>query len=338
MRRIVVTSAGSPLGLAMLAALRAMPGVEQVRGVTSNDKHARPIGEELEVVPYVPDHRPFAEYLEKESIDTVIQCGLVPDRSGIGQVESEADVIATMCLGAAIAQPGSNVRSWVLASSTAIYPVGSHSSLMQVESQELPREEETLASSIAEAEAYARDVAVRLPHVNVAILRLQQLAGAGVHGPLAALLAREPVPIPIGFDATIQLLHLDDAAGALAFAAREELSGVYNVASAGLIHWQDAVRATGHAGFQVLPVAVPLAEPLLERLGVPHIPAELIELVRFGHAVDLAKIEASGWHPRKQQREILAELGRRKSHSSGAASGASSGSASGHRRGPFRAN
>ncbi len=334
MRRIVVTSAGSPLGLTMLAALRAMPEIEQVRGVTSSEKHARPIGEQLEVVPYVPDHRPFAEYLEKESIDTVIQCGLVPDRSGVGHVETEADVIATMCLGAAIAQPGSTVRSWVLASSTAIYPIGSHSSLLQVESQELPREEETVAASIAEAEAYARDVALRLPHVNVAILRLQQLAGAGVRGPLAALLAGDPVPIPIGFDATIQLLHVDDAATALAFAAREELAGVYNVASAGLIHWQEAVRATGHSGFPVLPVGASLAEPLLARLGVPHIPSELIELLRFGHVVDLAKIEAAGWHPRKQQREILAELGRRSSKTSGEAAARTSD----QRRGPFRAN
>ena len=334
MRRIVVTSAGSPLGLAVLAALRVLPGVEQVRGVTSTEKHARPIGEQLDVVPYAPDHRPFAEYLDKESIDTVIQCGLAPDRSGIGQVESEADVIATMCLGAAIAQPGSSVRSWVLASSTAIYPIGSHSSLLQVESQELPREEETLAASIAEAEAYARDVALRLPHVNVSILRLQQLAGAGVRGPLAALLARERVPIPIGFDATIQLLHLDDAAAALSFAARVELSGVYNVASAGLIHWQEAVRATGHAGIPVLPVGVSLAEPLLERLGVPHVPSDLIGLLRFGHVVDLAKIEAAGWHPRKQQREIAAELGRRPGESSRRASGHTSD----ERRGPFRAN
>ena len=137
MRRIVVTSAGSPLGLAMLAALRAMPGVEQVRGVTSTDKHARPIGEELEVVPYVPDHRPFAEYLEKESIDTVIQCGLVPDRSGLGPVESEADVIATMCLGAAIAQPGSTCVAGCSRPRRRSIRSGAHSSLMQVESQEL---------------------------------------------------------------------------------------------------------------------------------------------------------------------------------------------------------
>ena len=324
MRRIVVTSAETPLGRAVLAALRAMPGVEQVRGVTSKEKHARPIGEALEVVPYVPDHRPFCEYLEKEAIDTVIQCGLTPDRSGMGQVESEADVIATMCLGAAIAQPGSSVRSWVLASSTAIYPIGSHSSLMQIESQELPRQEETLASSIAEAEAYARDVAVRLPHVNVAILRLQQLAGAGVGGPVAALLARDPVPSPIGFDATIQLLHLDDAMGAIVFAARQELAGVYNIASAGLVHWQEAIRGTGHAGFPVLPVGASLAEPMLKRIGVPYIPSELIDLLRFGHAVDLAKIQAAGWHPDREQHDILAEIGQRSRKSSASNSGRAS--------------
>ena len=242
MRRIVVTSARTPLGRGLVDALRASPSIEHVRGVESRPRTAGRDQDDLDIVPFVPDHRPFIEYLEKQRIDTVIQCGLVPDRSGAASSAREADVIATMCLGAAIGQVGSCVRSWVLASSSAIYPIGSHTSLVQRERQELPREEETLAASIAEAEDYARDVAQRLTHVNVAILRLQQLVGPGVRGPLDSLLARDPVPTLIGFDPVIQLLHLDDAVSAMAFAAREELAGIYNVASAGIIHLHDLWR------------------------------------------------------------------------------------------------
>jgi UDP-glucose 4-epimerase len=146
--------------------------------------------------------------------------------------------------------------------------------------------------------------------VNVAILRLQQIADREVRGPLAALLARRFVPSPIGFAPVIQLLHLDDAASALAFAALAELAGLYNVASAGVIHWDDAVRATGNSSVPVLPLGSWLLEPLLERIGVPHLPRELVELLRFGHAVDTKKLESTGWKPGHDQWAVLRELSR----------------------------
>ena len=303
-----MTGGRSPLGRALVAALASSPGVETVRGVEPSRRGSSRDEDALDFVSFVPDHRRFVEYVEKERIDTVVQCGLAPDRSGLGSRSEEADVISTMCLGAAIGQEGSPIRSWVLASSTAVYPIGSHSSLLQHERQQLPREEETLAASIAEAEEYARDVAHRLPHVNVAILRLQQLVGPDLRGPLASLLGQSPVPAPMGFDPAVQLLHLDDAAAALAFAVRRELAGLYNVASKGLIRWQDAIRITGRSQLPVLPMGLELFEPLLERVGVPHVPVELLDLLRFGHAVDIEKIERAGWHPRFDQHACLAEL------------------------------
>lgn len=308
MRRVVVIGATSPLGRRVVEKLRADSGIGLVRGVEvrAPGRDPLPEGDDLDFVPLVPDHRLFADYLEKEGIDTVIQGDLVPDRSGLDARKGEADVIATMCLGAAIGHAGSRVRSWVLASSSAIYPIGSHAPLLQRERQERPREEETPAASIAEAEDYARDLAHRLPHVNVAILRLQQLIGPGVRGPLGSLLARSPVPTLIGFDPAIQLLHLEDAADAIGFVARSELAGVYNVASRGLIHWRDAVRAAGRASLPVLPVRVAGLEPVLERLKIPFVPAALMDLLRFGHAIDTTKIERAGWQPRYDQRDCLA--------------------------------
>ncbi len=312
-RRIVVTNPTSPLGRELLAALSSDPHVEVLRGVETKSRKGQPNANrqsdpDLAFGPLVPDPRPFAEYLRKEHIDTVVQCGLVADRSGEGSHAVEADVIASMCLGAAIANEDSTVRSWVIASSTAIYPIGSHSPLLQTEAQERPREEETFAASIAEAEDYARDVAHRMPHVNVAIMRLQQLVGSGARGPLANLLGHDPIPALVGFDPPIQLRHLEDAVSALAFAAHRELAGLYNVASAGVIHWQDAIRETGHSSFPVLPVSIAMLDPLLERLGIPFAPAELFDLMRFGHAVDIRKLERAGWKPRFDQAASLNHL------------------------------
>jgi len=310
MSRVAVTGGRNPLARRVVQLLRESPGVEWVRGVEARASGKQRSDGELDVVSYVPDHRPFAAYLEKEGIDTLVQCDLAPDRTGRAVTGRDADVIGTMCLGAAIGHGDSPVRSWVLASSSAVYPIGSRQSLIRSEAEELSIEAGTLAASIAEAEDYARDVALRQPHVNVAILRLQQLAGEQLRGSLASLLARELVPSPIGFDPLIQLLHGDDAASALAFAVRNELAGIYNVASAGWVHWHDAVLATGHTAFPVLPLSAALLEPVLDRLPipVPLAPAELLDLLRFGHAIDTGKLERTGWESRRDQLDCLAAL------------------------------
>lgn len=308
MRRIVVTGARSPLARVLMESMRAHPNVESVQGIETRSRPGDETGVDFEIIPFVPDHRPIAEYLEKEEVDTVVQCSLVPDRSGTGEVSVEADVIATMCLGAAIGHEGSKVRSWVLASSTAVYPIGSQSPLLQREDRHLPLEAETLSTSIAEAEDYARDVAYRLPHVNVAILRLQQLVGEGVRGPLAALLGRDPIPTPIGFDPAIQFLRLEDAASAMAFALQTELAGIYNVASAGMIHLQEAIDRIGRTKFPVLPMSPGPLESLFGRLRIPFVPRELLDLVRFGHGVDTRKLERAGWRPRYDQADCLESL------------------------------
>ena len=307
-RRIVVTAGDSPLGRRVLEQLRVSPSVEFSRGLEAS--HGTPgVGrDDRDIVPFVPDHRALSTYLREKRIDTVIQCGVTADRSGLSSASQEADVITTMCVGAAIGVESSSVRSWVVVSSTGVYPVESHSPLLQHERQRLAYVGNPLASSIAEAEEYARDVARRRTHVSVAILRLQQLAGKNVRGPLARLLAQKIVPAPVGFDPALQLLHLDDAAGAIVFSARSELAGVYNLASRGIVRLNEAIRETRHRKIPVLPVRVGLAEPLLKRLGVPHVPGELHDLLRFGHAVDTEKLERAGWCARHDQQDCLRTL------------------------------
>jgi UDP-glucose 4-epimerase len=289
----------------VVVALRASAGVEHAIGIESRPRGHSREDSDLDFVCFVPDHRPLVEYFEKERIDAVVQCGLAADRNGLQVASSDADVIGTMCLAAAISQSGSQIRSWVLASSSAVYPIGSKAPLLHHESHEIPHQQSRLGASIAEAEDYSRDVAHRMPHVNIAVLRLQQLVGRDASGPLASLLERRPVPDPIGFDPVIQLLDLEDAANAIAFAIRIELAGIYNVASAGTIRWRRAIRAMGGSQIPVLAVSLPWLEPVLRRLGIPFAPAQLLDLLRFGHAVDTEKLERTGWRPQYDQLDCL---------------------------------
>jgi UDP-glucose 4-epimerase len=313
MRRIVVVGGASPLGRRIIDRLREDPAVECARGVETRARRAldfevKDSMDEIEIVPIVPDHRPFVKFLQSERIDTIVQCAVALDRCGSASQSSEADVITTMGLGTATTHPGSGIRNWVLLSSSAIYPIESRSSLLQCENQEAKHEGDQEIALLGEAEDYARDVARRHTHISVAILRLQQLIGPGVRGPLSALISESLVPTPIGFDPPIQFLHVEDAASAASFATIHELAGVYNVASAGMIHWHDALRILDRQTIPVLPLSVSFVEPILRRLKIPFVPARLLDLLRFGHALDTEKIERTGWRPEFDQRRCLREL------------------------------
>lgn len=309
MRRALVLGGGSPLGRRVRERLRELDEFESVVGierVPAADPH--PDGE-LEFLSWAPDHRPLADRLASHGIDTVVDCSLVPDRSGAATRPGGADVISAMYVGAAIADERSRVRSWVLASSSAFYPSRSYMPLLHGETAGLPPDAGDRGQSVAEAEDYARSVARRMPFLNVAILRLQELAGDGCVGPLSRWLTLPVSPRVIGFDPAIQLLHPDDAAGALAWAARVELAGLYNVASDGALRWSDAIRSSGRSAVPIPPLSVELLAPILDRLGIPTLPGAVLDLLRYGTTLDLAKIAAAGWRPAYDQARCIDTLG-----------------------------
>ena len=306
MRNVLVTGATTPLGHRLLEHLRGRDGVERIVGV--EPAASCDWIEGVELVAFSADHRELVEFLNEHQIDTVIHCGLAPDRSGGHAEPREARVIDTMRLGAAVGSGDVPVRAWVVASSSSVYPVASQAPLLHREDGAVETAEGTLGASVVEAEDYARNVAERSPHLNVSILRLQHLVGDGIRSPISSLLQQPVLPSVIGFDATVQLLAVEDAVSALAFAGELELAGIYNVASVGIVRFSEAVRALGRRALPVLPFEAGPLTGLARRLGVPHVPEGVLGLLRFGHALETAKIAAAGFDPEYDQAACLEVL------------------------------
>lgn len=307
MRRVLVTGASSALGSRVADRLRANTSVDEVVGVDL--AAGSDTAEAIQVGSSRRDHRGLAALITEHEIDTTIHCSLALDRHGATTEPAGGDVIGTMRLCAALSNKELPIRSLVLASSSAVYPVKSYAPLLYREDGPTETDESSPAASLLEAEDYARDVAERSPHLNVAILRLAEIAGLGVHGPVSALLEQRAVPAALGFDPLVQFLHVEDAALALVFAAEIELAGVYNTASAGAIRWGEAARALQRRVAPVLPMEPGPLQPLLRRLGLPHIPNGLLGLLRFGLAMDTAKLAAAGFTPKYDQKACLKALG-----------------------------
>ena len=310
MERVLVTGATTPLGRGVIGRLQQEGQVAKVIGFEPRATTEWLDGAEL--VAFEPDDHELVRFLADEGIDTVIHAGMTPTRSGLPAVDVSrpADVIGTMRLCAAIGHPSAKVRSLLLVSSAAVYPVDPNTPLLHRETDSVEARDIEPAASHLEAEEYARDVATRLGHLDVAILRLAELAGPGVGGPLASALRQPVVPTPIGYDPAVQFLHMDDAADAIAFAARLELAGTYNLASDGVLRWSEASALRGRFSLPVLPFDAGPVAPLLRRFGIPHLPAGTGPMLRFGSAVDSSKLRAAGWKAHHDQRSCVRALGR----------------------------
>lgn len=308
MKHVLVTGATMPLGRAVVARLREDREVEKVIGVEPRSSSEWIEGSEL--VEFEPDDRELVRFLSDQQIDTVVHCGMTPSRSGSAEDRGAADVISTMRLCAAVANPRATVRSLVIVSSSDVYPQDAHAPLLKGERDVISPSETEPAAALLEAEDYARDVAAGCPHLNVAILRLAELIGGGMAGALSSLLAEPVVPVPIGFDPPVQWLHGADATAAISFAAGTELAGVYNVASQEVIRWSEALAVAQRWQWPALPFELGPLTPLLAATGLPHIPEGAGSLMRHGSALDTTKLSLAGFTADRNQHDCLAALER----------------------------
>jgi len=305
MKSVLILGAAMPLGRRVAAHLVAHPDAEHIFAVRSGkDRSAIPGVEPVELD---RELRELPALLEDHQIDTVVHAALALDRTGASSRPATADVITTMRLAAAVGAEGSPVRALVVSSSSAAYPVGSDAPLLHQEKREISPEEDSAAALLLEAESYVRDLAELRPHLNVAILRLAPLAG--VEGELAWLLERRFLPTVIGFDPAVQFLHIEDAAAGITFAASHELAGIYNLASRGLVYWSEAATQLGRTQIPFLPIEAGALAPLAHALGLPHLPEGMLDVLRFGHTIDTAKLSAAGFEAAHDQAQCLAAIG-----------------------------
>jgi UDP-glucose 4-epimerase len=119
------------------------------------------------------------------------------------------------------------------------------------------------------------------------MLRYQPEIGADLDSPLVRYLTLAVVPVQLGFDPRLQLLHADDATAALEAAIRKPVRGPVNVAPNGSISLSRILRLCGRPS---LPIPHPLFAPAMERLagrlGAGGLLGDGVRLLRYGRGVD----------------------------------------------------
>jgi UDP-glucose 4-epimerase len=166
---------------------------------------------------------------------------------------------------------------------------------------------------IAELEAYFANFSRRHPQVASCMLRFQPEIGADLDTPVVRYLSLPVVPTQLGFDPRLQLLHSEDATGALAAAVWSDVRGAVNVAPDGAISLGRILRAVGRPGLPVPhPVFGTALARLADRLGAGPLLEDWVRLLRFGRGVENRRMHDDlGYAPRFDAPGAVADFAER---------------------------
>jgi UDP-glucose 4-epimerase len=305
--RIAVTGTSSFLGARLLRRLIEDRGTDAVVSIDLAAPPATLHGARRRLVDFTEpasDQR-LLEALREEEVDRLVHLAFFTspqrDRTHAHELES----IGTLAVFGAAAAAG--LRHVVMRSFTAVYGArGQNPSFLTEDHKLQPDPRLGWVRDKLEAEQHAASFGRRFPRMAVTVLRLAPLFGPGVRTFYTRVFDHRVVPVLMGYDPIVQLLHPDDALGALLVALERPAAGVFNVVPSRSVSLATALHLA-----EKVPVPVPhpvayLASDLAWASGLGEAPGGFLDYVRFPFIADGAKAARElGFHPRHSSRDAL---------------------------------
>jgi UDP-glucose 4-epimerase len=239
--------------------------------------------------------------IRNNNVDTVVHAAAASyaPRSGTGAALKELNVMGAMQLFAAC-QKAPSVRRVVLKSTSEVYGSSAHDPVVFTEDSGSRRPfREGFPKDSLDIEGYARGLGRRRPDIAVTILRLANMIGPAMDTTLSRYLAGPFVPTIVGRDARLQLLHEQDALGALERAAMAGKAGTFNVGADGIIMLSQAIRRAGRIPLPVPGFAVWALDSLRRANRYTEISREQLDYLSYGRVMDTTRMRVElGYHPK----------------------------------------
>lgn len=304
--RLAVTGTGSFLGGRLLPRLVETRGAD---GVVAIDVGSAPAAlgarrREMDLTEPASDQR-LLDLFREEEVDTVLHLAFFTSPRKDTTYAHELESIGTLNVLAAAAAAG--VRHVVLRSWTAVYGARGQNPNYLTEDRPLsPAQGLAWMRDKLEAEQHTAAFARRYPQMAITVLRMALLLGPGVRTFYTRIFDRRVLPVLMGYDPLVQLLHPDDAVAALEAALAQPRAGAFNVVPTRPIPLLSALHLA-----EKVPVPVPhpvayAAADLLWAAGVGQAPAGFVDYVRFPFVAAGEKARREmGFVARHSSREAL---------------------------------
>ena len=308
---VLITGVSRHLGGRLAAQLAADPAIERVIGIDT----APPRRDDLprlgrtEFVRADIRNPLIAKVMEQAQVSTVVHAALMASSRTVGGrvPMQELNVIGTMQLLAAC-QKSDTVHRVVLKSTAAVYGCGPGDPAVFTEDMHpVAGARVGYAKDAVEAEGYLRGFGRRRPDIDLTVLRLTNIVGAGVDSALTRYLSRPVVPTPFGYDPRLQLLHDTDAVEVLRLAAVTSRPGTFNVAADGVLLLSQIIRRAGAVRVPVVTSALGPVGGLVRNTGMLDVADEDARYLTYGRVVDTTALRHDfGYAPRYTSAEALA--------------------------------
>jgi len=142
------------------------------------------------------------------------------------------------------------------------------------------------------------------------ILRFAPILGPTVRNHVTRWLSRRLVPVALGHDPLVQLLHEQDAVAALAMALSRDVSGTYNVVGDGVLPLTTVIRLAGRTPTPIPWSVLTRAGALLWTAGLAEAPAGFLRYLRYLCVADGERAAAElGFRPAYTTREAVLDFG-----------------------------
>jgi UDP-glucose 4-epimerase len=245
---------------------------------------------------------PFiAKVIRNGDVDTVVHAAAASyaPRSGGTAALKELNVMGAMQLFAAC-QKAPSVRRVVLKSTSEVYGSSAHDPVMFTENSSSRRPfREGFAKDSLDIEGYLRGLGRRRPDIAVTILRLANMIGPAMDTTLSRYLAGPLVPTMFGRDARLQLLHEQDALGALERAAMAGRAGTFNIGADGIMMLSQAIRRAGRIPLPVPGFGVWALDSLRRANRYTEINREQFNYLSYGRVMDTTRMGSElGYQPK----------------------------------------
>lgn len=308
-RVVAITGAHSFLGLELIKQLEADRRYLKVLAIDIR-KPELPLGKTLfhKLDLTLPNaDAEVAQILKRDHADTLVHLALLSKPTHNTSWAHELEAIGTLHVLNACAAV--RVHKVVLWSLSAVYGAGPQNPNYLTENHRpagVPQSR--FFTDKLEAERLARRFRAENRGAVVTVLRMANILGRRFNNYVSRYFSLPVVPVMLGYDPLIQLLHEEDAVAALKLAVDADFDGEYNVAADGVLPLSTVLAL---AGKLTLPLPHLVAAPLAQVLWMTQVldmPASWLEFLRHLCVVDTTKIrQEMGFTPRHDIRRIIAE-------------------------------
>ena len=304
---VAVTGAAGHVGAAVLRHLAELDGVRKSIGLVP--RGPKPTGEWPPGVV-----RRSADLLDPSlaerlaDVDVLVHADLdsSPDTDPTERTRHNVRGTETVLTAAAAA----GVRRVILLSSAMVYGALADNPVPIPDSAPLRAVPDgSLVADLLEIERLGRRGPRAHPGLHVTVLRPAIVTGPGMDTVFTRHFEAPRLLVVKDTEPCWQFCHLEDLAGALAFAAlHENLEGAYNVASPGWLNQEQIEESSGLRRME-LPAGLALgAAERLHRLHLTPAPATDLQYVMHPWAVAADRLEKSGFTPRHSNEEAFQAL------------------------------